>query len=693
MEDVFRTNARIVFEIGKESIENKIIALSEIIKNSYDANSTKCTIVVKEEGDDISLLDKEISSLEIIDNGIGMSKDDLLNNWLVIGTNSKKKLKENIIYDENKSRIPVGEKGIGRFAVNKLGNDITIISKKVGYPTYSLHIDFSSFSDDKMLEEVKVNIESCEEDLIPTSSGTKIVINDLLEKWSYDDIKEVYCEVLKIQSPFKEKSDIFDVDFITKDNTIFSNLLTTEDVLKYSLWNSSIEILPNTTEGIMKFEFTPYTSMVGLKNISSKELIKYQNTDKRLSTIDISKYNIGPIYIRLYAFHRTPKVLNMLGLKKMQLKNYLDENGGVRVYRSGQRIFNYGSKEEDWLGLNLKRLNSPGTKLSKNILIGVVEIDSCKSTDLIEKTNREGFIENEAFLEFKKIVNLIVDEFALRIIPTKNEIKKNYDKNVKIEKIDESMEELISEIEDAEFKEEANKSKLLKLVNRISKEYQESRKTYLSIASNSVDFNMVFHDVDKQIKHVIHLLDSPDNNSENIKIAITNINDILTIYKDLITNRDFKQVSSEKIVSKFKSYAHYRLKDHKIELDINFESFVFKAIESQILRIFINLFDNSVYWLEMQDNKKVYINICVQDNVPIIYYADNGPGLGVDDANILFRPFVTRKKGGLGLGLYIVNEIVSLHDGKIDVIEDCNEIPAEFCGAKFKIELGDLNGN
>lgn len=443
----------------------------------------------------------------------------------------------------------------------------------------------------------------------------------------------------------------------------------------------------------MKFEFTPYASMIGLKNISSEELIKYQDTDKKLSFIDISKYNIGPIKIRLYAFHRTPKVLNMLGLKKTQLKNYLDENGGVRVYRSGQRIFNYGSKEEDWLGLNLKRLNSPGTKLSKNILIGVVEIDSCKSTDLIEKTNREGFIENDAFLEFKKIVNLIVDEFALRIIPTKNEIKKNYDKNVKIEKIDESMEELISEIEDTEFKEEANKNKLLKLVNRISKEYQESRKIYLSIASNSVDFNTVFHDVDKQIKHVIYLLDSPDNNSENIKVAITNINDILTLYKDLIANRDFKQVSSEKIVSKFKSYAHYRLRDHKIELEISFDSFIFKAIESQILRILINLFDNSVYWLEMRDNKKVYINICSQDNVPIIYYADNGPGLGVDDTNILFRPFVTRKKGGLGLGLYIVNEIVSLHDGKINVIEECNEIPSEFCGAKFKIELGDLNGN
>ena len=92
MENNFKTSARIVFEIGKESIENKIIALSEIIKNSYDAGATKCDVIIHEEGELINLFDRKISSIEIVDNGIGMNDNDLSNNWLIIGTNNKKKI-------------------------------------------------------------------------------------------------------------------------------------------------------------------------------------------------------------------------------------------------------------------------------------------------------------------------------------------------------------------------------------------------------------------------------------------------------------------------------------------------------------------------------------------------------------------------------------------------------------------------
>ncbi len=694
MEETFRTNARIVFEIGKESIENKTIALSEIIKNAYDAIATKCTIIIREEGEEISLFDREISSFEIVDNGIGMSKDDLINNWLVIGTNSKKKYKENIIKNQYNYRIPVGEKGIGRFAINKLGDDITIITKQKGDKTYYLHIDFSEFSDDKMLEDVSVELgEYSGKNTILTDSGTKIIINKLVEKWDYEDIKSVYDEVLKIQSPFKEETDKFEIEFVTKDNSIFDDKLKTEDILKYSLWNASIEIKPFQNYGTMEFNFTPYKEMKNLRESSWLVDIKYQDASKKLCNIDISKYKIGPIKIRLHAFHRTPNVLNMLGQKKKQLKDYLDENGGVRVYRSGQRIFNYGSKDEDWLGLNLKRLNSPGTKLSKNILIGIVELDGDKSQDLVEKTNREGFIENQAFIEFKKIISLVVDEFSLNMIHTKDEIKKLYDKNMKVEKLDESMEELIEELEEAKFENKENKDKILAMANKISKEYQESRKIYLSIASNSVDFNMVFHDVDKQIKNISTLLNFNSVNIDEIRKSIKNISDILNLQKDLITNRDFKEIYSIKLLSKFKEYAYYRIKDHEIRIEYEFQDIKFRAIESQLLRVLINLFDNSIYWIENQKEKKVIIKMIKENNKVVVYYADNGPGFGINDPNILFKPFVTKKINGLGLGLYIVNEIISLHNGKIELINSSNLIPDDYIGVKYRIEVGDFDGD
>lgn len=692
MEETFKTSARIVFEIGKESIENKIIALSEIIKNSYDAGATECNVVIKEDGEPINLFDKKISSIEIIDNGIGMDDNDLLNNWLVIGTNNKKVEKQQIT-NSKFNRIPVGEKGIGRFAVNKIGNKVTIITKKENKSCYCLKIDFNEFLENKMLDDIKVKIDLYNgSDFKDMISGTKITIEDLNEEWDYNDLKNVYSEILKLQSPFKKEKDKFDINFISNDTNMFNDYFTINEILEYSLWQSSIEILPGTISGNMKFSFKPYYEMTGFEPFTENKIIQYKYASKSLENIDISKYNIGPIKINLYAFHRTPKVLKMLNMKKDALTNYLDENGGVRVYRSGQRIYNYGSKDEDWLGLNLKRLNNPSKNLSKNILIGIIDLDATKSSDLIEKTNREGFIENPAFIEFKKMVETVIDNFAMFIYPSKNKIKEIIDKNIKREKIDDTVEELIYEIENIDFVHEDEKKNVIKKINEIANEFQSSRKLYLSIASSSVEFNMIFHDIDKQVKMLLNMIKSEKYTFEELRSNIININDLLNAQSDLIRNRDFSKISSSKLIKKFENYAHYRLIDHNINLNTSIEDFYFIGIESQLLRVLINLFDNSVYWLELNKSKEIYIKIAKEDNKNVIYFADNGPGFNVEDPNILFSPFVSKKKNGLGLGLFIVNEIVSMHNGKIEFDVVTDKIPDSYTGVKYRIELEEKDG-
>ena len=692
MDNTFKTNARIVFELGKESIENKTIALSEIIKNSYDADATKCDIIVHKNGEQINLFDKKISSLEIIDNGIGMNDNDLINNWLIIGTNNKKIQKTKI--NPNSKRIPVGEKGIGRFAVNKIGNKITIITKKENSLTYCLYIDFNNFSENKLLDDIKVKLDVYNgNNGITTKSGTKIIIDDLNEEWSDQDLKNVYSEILKLQSPFRDEDDNFEIAFTVNNEPMFDNIMKVEEILKYSLWQAETMIMPNEKEGKMNFSFTPYEEMKlkGFVPFQTVYAFGYNDTGQKLKKIDISKYKIGPLKIRLYAFHRTPKVLKMLKMKKEILTSYLDENGGVRIYRSGQRVYNYGSKEEDWLGLNLKRLNSPSNNLSKNIIIGIIDLDAQKSSDLVEKTNREGFIENAAFIEFKKMVEVVINNFAYFIYPFKTKIKEIIDKNEKREKIDDTIEELIDEINGIDFLHESDKENIVSKIKNISEEFQSSRKLYLSIASNSIEFNMMFHDIDKHIKNLLTLVRNRDINIKEIRKSVININDLLNAQSDLIRNRDFAKIKTTKLIDKFKNYAYYRLKDHKIEMNIEIEEFEFIGIESQLLRVLINLLDNSIYWLELQKDKKIFLKVKRVIDEIIIYFADNGPGFNVDDPNILFQPFVTRKKNGLGLGLFIVNEIISLHDGKISFDVEDDDIPRLYCGVRYRIELGDRN--
>ncbi|MBE6150050.1 MAG: sensor histidine kinase [Firmicutes bacterium] len=686
MKKSFEASAKVVLEIGRDSIESKLVALSEIIKNSYDANAKNCNVKVYADGEKNNLFDNKITSIEITDDGVGMNQTDLLNNWMVIGNSSK----HNSKFEIKEGRIPIGEKGIGRFAVNKIGNLLTLITKKENDKCYQLFIDFNRFDEDTNLQNIDFEILEVKNDILEKNGhGTILKIDDLNENWDYNEISKVYDEILKLQSPFKDKNDIFNVNFELPNGYSFENKLKPEEVIEKSLWRTVITVDPKKDKSKMIFEFEPYVQMKGFSKINKEIAFEHCLYGKNFpQKIDIDKYRIGTFTIRLFAFHRSTNVLKMLGDKRKSLKEYLDENGGVRIYRGGQRIYNYGSKNEDWLDLNLKRLNSPGKKLSKNILIGIVDLDPVESSDLKEKTNREGFTENGAFIEFKKIVSAAIDRFAFEIIESKDKIKEIYDKNVKNENIDGSFEQLLDEIEEAEFNNPSDKEKLLELTNRTINEYRESKKIYLSIANNSVDFHMVFHDIDKRVNGLINQVEQENVNLSDVKKTVHAINDILRLQKDLITNRDFKLIDSHNLLKKFEIYSKYRVKDHNINLTVDSSNFKFKCIESQILRILMNLMDNSVYWLNnINNNKKILIRILQEKEKTIIYFADNGPGLGVEDPTFLFKPFVTKKDDGLGLGLYIIDEIVNMHNGVISVVENDDNIPSEYVGAKFKIEL------
>jgi hypothetical protein len=78
------------------------------------------------------------------------------------------------------------------------------------------------------------------------------------------------------------------------------------------------------------------------------------------------------------------------------LKDYLDENGGVRIYRDGTRVYDFGEPGNDWLNLDIRRVNTPTARTSNNQVLGALCLDATTSGDLREKTNREGFIENDA---------------------------------------------------------------------------------------------------------------------------------------------------------------------------------------------------------------------------------------------------------------------------------------------------------
>ena len=108
---------------------------------------------------------------------------------------------------------------------------------------------------------------------------------------------------------------------------------------------------------------------------------------------------------------------------KLALKTYTLENSGIRVYRGGIRVYNYGEKGDDWLELDQERIDDPSKNLSNRLIVGAIELDPQTTSYLREKTNREGFIDDEAYQKLKLVIKSILSIFNKERIKDKEKLK------------------------------------------------------------------------------------------------------------------------------------------------------------------------------------------------------------------------------------------------------------------------------
>ena len=152
LKKTFNPRARLILQVGDRLIANEKIAISEIIKNSYDADARNVIVEMN------NIDDEEKGEIIVFDDGSGMNLDILENVWMEPGTNYKENLLSKNQVSSQFNRLPIGEKGIGRFGVHKLGNKIELISKKKNEREVKLKIDWNNFDSDKYLNEEEVEI-------------------------------------------------------------------------------------------------------------------------------------------------------------------------------------------------------------------------------------------------------------------------------------------------------------------------------------------------------------------------------------------------------------------------------------------------------------------------------------------------------------------------------------------------------
>jgi len=368
---IFKSNASVIHNLGRELIKDTQTAISELVKNSYDADATRVDIEFRN-------LNKDNGKIIIKDNGEGMSKDEIEKKWMVLSTANKRHNSTSPKY----GRTRLGEKGIGRFAVDKLGRRLTLVTKKAN-ESLSLKADFDweQYSKyDKTLDEIKNPFVYLDPE--PNFyNGVKLIIRNIRNKWTKQKVRNIINELCQLIDP-EEKNKNFEISFKSDDwpdfNGVLSNPLAGKETHRIDF---EIDSIGN------------YLRTLSIGNKKPKII-----EEKRNSLV------CGPLKGNLLYYAKGIS-LAKAKLSRTQKSQRPETHRGVKIRRDKFRVRPYGEEGDDWLEIKKTR-SSWGGKFAvmDKYLSGTIHISRNENPDLRDSTDRESLQENDAFFEMKKFV-------------------------------------------------------------------------------------------------------------------------------------------------------------------------------------------------------------------------------------------------------------------------------------------------
>ena len=411
---VFKPRARLIKTIGEELISNDNVAITELVKNSYDAGSPIVDITFygevaekesvrgkgrKETTEKIKYIKKEGAFITIYDQGCGMDFNTILHAWMEPATNYKKK-KDN----QNPSRKFSGEKGIGRFASAKISKKLELVSKQIGKEEIVVSFDWEAFSEEEnYLEDVKINwftrpakeIREC---------GTILKLNELNADWTEDDIRSLRVALSRLMNPIVPAEDFLISINLPKN---FSNILSGVIERPETLNKPNYYIKGNVSKNGEPCNVIFYSKLKGKEEVL--------NLPKSIFPKD---YTAGPFSFEFKIWDRDSENLNNLAQETNALvndiKKDLDELCGISIYRDNIRVLPYGNHNNDWVRLDIRRVNNPTLRLSNNQIVGYVSIGLETNPHLQDQSNREGLVESQAFEDLKEYIKCLLNEVEQR---------------------------------------------------------------------------------------------------------------------------------------------------------------------------------------------------------------------------------------------------------------------------------------
>lgn len=393
----FSTHAELKNVIGQDLINDDNIAIIELVKNGIDAGAEKITLTFEEGADGSHIVAGPLLVIE--DNGAGMTLSDIEQKWLNIAYSEKKDT-------QGEGRLLAGNKGVGRFACDRLGTRLDMFTHGNGGPLLHVTVDWTAFENKRKIADTiqKVNILQAEvtgsemQRLVGrslTGRGTVLVVSGLRRNWDRDRLLQLKRNLQRFVNPIAafDRGSVsieiaapeqMDLDAVRQPHDCVNGIVENQVFEKLKFKTTYIELGLDKTGTLLTTELFHEGQRV------------YRLVEKRDEFLPLRDVTIVLHYMNSY--------------KKAYFKRQTGvpvvDFGSIFLFINGYRVSPYGDRDNDWLQLENRKGQGMGRALSGRELLGLVNVRD-RETKLRIVSNREGIVRDSTFTNLTSRTGLI----------------------------------------------------------------------------------------------------------------------------------------------------------------------------------------------------------------------------------------------------------------------------------------------
>lgn len=715
----FRPRARLVSVLGEHLISDQAVGLIEIVKNAYDADATEVAIEI------LGLSSPDTTTVIVRDNGTGMTIQDIEEKWLSPAVNHKERAKQ----EQHRSplgRLPIGEKGVGRFAVHQIGRSLELITRSPASSEILLPINWDEFeTGERYLDAVDLKVREREPQFFTgDNTGTLIKIRRARCQWTRALLEKVHRTLRRLQSPLRQDEHAnFKIILTCPDYPEFENLDST-DVLEHAHYEFRALI---DDLGGCDFEYKcNHPGVESRTKSDTADLLPLASKE-----MHGPKPACGEFWINLYVWDRTKDYLSQSRISAKEL----DAQCGVSLFRDHLRVLPYGEPGNDWLLLDQERIQDPSGKIGNNQVIGLIEVLQSNNLQLRDTTNREGLIENAAFQDLKALTRAAIRLFTTywkkdrpparqsasrhigsidiaRKVATavketaSDEVQVQVPTTTGVENGDEgAVSAEANEVSTTVSQRRALEMLIENLEGVASADHEKEKRIerLLTLAATGLAAERVVHEFGRQVaaanEALIQLRRFAPSGSRSLD-AMGVLDNCLTTLRS-----EFRILAPYEAMDRLPQPAPIGIRDavelaltinkrlldeHGIQSAVLGDDFQIRARQAWVVQVIDNVINNACHWLAAASaNQTKDLHIILNRNERQVLIVDNGPGIHEEAKTHLFEPFFSMKAGGTGLGLYISKEVMSQLSGDIRLLTapDPRIEPRFSAGAAFVLDF------